>query len=237
MHDRIQRYVIPATVVLMVVVMTIWLGAKATGTGSLWRNLLDAGNAGMVAAVIALGVTNYGLGYVCHAIFCFVMFHCQKERLVSTKRLLNAFRLTTPDPGGKVTRKQFDAILGEFHLRLHSRASASLREHCTRRNSAWYITKTCVIAIAMGFLVGVVYAWKSPNLVFNWPGLIIWALLLVIFGCFSWKVGTRWNREFWEVAWNWVERDVREQPLSADWLTSHGFTVQPQSDEHDQQGA
>ena len=69
MSDRIQRYVIPATLVIMSAFMTVWLGARPIAGASIFKDLLDLGNAGIVTAVIAIGVTNYGLGYICHAAF------------------------------------------------------------------------------------------------------------------------------------------------------------------------
>jgi uncharacterized membrane protein YciS (DUF1049 family) len=207
----------------MTIVMTIWLGAKPTGPTPLWKNLLvDLGNAGIITAVITVGVTNYGLGYVCHAIFCAVMFFNQRERLVDTNRLIKAFGLNGKLEG-KPTNAHLNAILGEFHLLLHTKAPDGLREYCTRRNSAWYIAKTCAIAIAVGFVVAVSYIIKSPNLDPHWLGLVIWAILLVIYGVASWVVGTYWNVEFWEVTWNWIEHDSTVKNLRQEWLISSGF--------------
>ncbi len=237
MHDRVQRYIIPATVVLMTAAMTIWFGAKPTDGDSIWKDLLDLKNAGViVSAAIAVGVTNYGLGYVCHAIFCAFMFFSRRERLVDIDRLIGAFGLTDRLAGG-LTRRQLDAILSEFHLRLHSNASCTLREHCTRRNSAWYIAKTCVIAVVIGFLVAVSYILKSPHLVFHWPALVIWAFLLAIFGVTSWIVGTCWNVEFWEVAWTWLERDLATASLPEEWFRSNGFAAEDEDEAGEEAGA
>ncbi len=222
MHDRIQRYVIPATVILMSAVISVWCGGKLTSDESLWKDLIAAGDAGIVAAVITVGVANYGLGYVCHLLFCAFMFLNRKERFVDTDRLFKAFGIKTKTDG-KFTNNQLDATMGEFHRRLHSCASDSLRDHYTRRNSAWFITKTCAIAAVMGVVVGTFYILKSPNLEISWIGLGVWSLLVLMFAIASWKVGTRWNTEFWEVAWNWIKTDVDERELSEEWLKANNF--------------
>jgi len=212
MHDRIQRYVIPATVVLMTAAMTILVGAKPLAP--LWKSVSTLGTAGVITAIITVGVTNYGLGYVCHAIFCVMMFAKRTERFGDSRylaRLLKAFGSSSkPTEPTEVTDSELDLdrILGQFHLRLHSsQVPECLRDHCTRRNSAWYIAKTCAIAALVGLIVALFCVHKSPSITFDCLPLSIWIVAVVAFTASSWWVGTRWNVEFWEVALGWVERD------------------------------
>lgn len=219
MHDRIQRYVIPATIVLMTAVLTVLVGTQGIKGTDVWRGLTAAGNSGIISAIITVAITNLGLGYVCHAIFCAVMFR-QKERIVDRGRLLQAFGLKTQS----LCSHQLEALLGEFHLRFHTTAPESLREHCTRRNSAWYIAKTCAIAVIVGLAVAAFYVWSQPDLKVCWLPSSIWVVLMLAFSGMSWNVGTRWNKEFWEVAWGWIAGDVKEHPLCDNWLKRNGLT-------------
>jgi hypothetical protein len=218
MDQRIQRYVIPATIVLMTAVLTVWVGAQpANPQFSWWQKIFELGNTGIISTVITIAITNLGLGFVCNMIFYVVMFSWPKERFVDTSRLLQAFGL---DDSTNDSIQLRNALMGELHLRLHSHAQTSLLEHFTRRNSGYYIAKTSAIAVIAGLVLAIIILVKERDFIeINCPGFIIVLISLLIFAGASWRVGTQWNREFWEVVWNWLPRDRVENPLTEPWRT------------------
>ena len=230
MHDRLQRYVIPATVVLMSAILTVWLGGVPTSNQMPDSSFFNGGDTDMLAFVIAVGVTNFGLGYISHALFLALMFLSQKERLIAPDRLLCAFQVQVKSQGNKTRRRHRNSLLGEFHFRFHSRAGKNIVDHCTRRNSAWYIAKTSGIAAVLGWLTGIIFIFKSPHYTSISLGWFLgWSIIILIFFIMSSLVGTQWNREFWDVAWKWIADDVSKNPLSEEFLNSNDLKKREQS--------
>ncbi len=212
MDGRLQRYTIPATIVLMCFIITIFVGAQFVNKEVLWDTIKTLQSTGLIALLVAIGLTNYGLGYICHVLFSAWMFWRRKGRLVDPQRLCQIYKVPIFTKA-TVPRKITNVLMADFHFRLHSSQNESLISHFSRRNSGWFITKSSAIAILIGGLGGFICIRLSENLVLDQSWFLGWVVVsLILFGI-SWYAGSQWNREFWETAWRWLEEDLYKFPL------------------------
>ena len=164
MQDRQIRFTVPAAYALGSTIITLWLVAGLDRSPFDWFTFLKdtsskTTNLGpLLSLLVAIAITNFGLGYVCHSLFTLYMFMRKSERFVDFNRLLKTFKLTPKKECKLSNQKQAlleRMLLAEFHARLHSHAPSTLLDWCTRRNTAWYVAKTCSIALWIGLFFAI----------------------------------------------------------------------------------
>ena len=135
------------------------------------------------------------------------------------------FGINTNLSDRKIEKALRELLLAELHIRLHSHAPQSLIDHCSRRNSAWYIALNSTIASFLGWGLAFLVMLSNP-LLFNHlcnDQLIgfrsTWGIFLIVFPGLLFFQAWRWNSEFWQVCWKWVVWDLIKHPTPADWLS------------------
>jgi hypothetical protein len=223
MQDRQHRFIIPATITLISTILTLWffVGLDQNPLRCWFQPSCSTQQTELslfLDFLIPVGVTNLGLGYICNILFTLWMMSNNKERFVDFERFIYSFHLEIDNSYKDDINKSLRKLLAEFHLRFHSHAPQTLIDFCTRRNTAWYTAKTCSIAFAIGWLFAIAIIWSNKTCL-NQMGLAIFisALMVIVFPFILWRQGTRWNEEFWEVAWKWIEWDIDTHPLPDDW--------------------
>ncbi len=226
MQGRQDRVLIPASIVFISSFIILWSAVGFNKNPFIWFEFVQVTEGKEILALLAaLGITNIGLGYVCNIFFVTLMMVYPRARFIDFNNLIRAFGLA-----GNLCREQqkclTEPLLAEFHLRLHSHAPQSLIDHCSRRNSAWYIAKTSSFAFAIGWIFAFCVIWnKEGDPLAFYAGLksptkyyfaLTFFFIFIVFPIASWLQGTRWNREFWEVCWKWVTWDVSTHPLPDD---------------------
>jgi hypothetical protein len=229
-----QRILVPAAIVFMSMLVTLWFSIGLEKNPFQWfpfavqPNKTDAKP--LFELLIALGITNVAIGYICHGLFTFWMMVWPRERFIDVDRLLGAFGLQVKvkceSQRKKIHKEIRPYLLAEFHTRLHSHAPDKLIEHCTHRNTSWYVAKTSAIASYVGCLLAVAIMWSSSanfvapclDQVFQQPttrwGFGIASLMfLVVIPGYLWWQGGEWNREFWHVCWKWIVWDLHTNPM------------------------
>ncbi len=221
-ENRKDRMIIPAAVGLGSTFLTLWFGIGLHRDPAAWFGAQTGDFKGLLALLLTIGVANYGLGYLCNAIHSGIFMLWRHERFVDFDRLASIFGVpTTKSYCRKSLRLLENEILGAFHLRLHSHAPPSLIDWCSRRNSAWYISRASLFAMIIGYGLALSIMSTSCSSAFQnvWlnthrPLFIgISIFVLVVASIALWFQGDRWNREFWEVCWKWLEKDVKLKPL------------------------
>lgn len=189
----------------------------------------------VLAFLAAVGVANVGMGYLCQIIATSSMFFFPRIRLVDFDRLVRVFGIP-PDP--RIDKKALrEELLAEMHIRLHSHAPQSLIDHCSRRNSAWYIAFSSAVASPLGWFLAFLVMWSHTGSLASLrdqmctaQGLgfgFAFVLFVILFPSLLIYQGWRWNREFWEVCWKWLHWDLATHPISDDWWRSNQTTSQP----------
>ena len=244
MQGRQERVLIPGAIGLLSALITLW-SAAGLNNSPLQRFAFLQGVEGkelpvILGLLVAVGVTNFGIGYFCQIVFITWAFR-PRARFSDFGRLVSAFEIqdvvASSDPE-LVYERLHEPLLAEFHLRLHSHAPQSLLDYCSRRNSAWYIAGTSGVALVMGWVFAVAVMWSgSRSLTDLWSCLPVPVRVVLvlefglIFGaCAALLVQAgRWNREFWEVCWKWITWDLRMHPVSPDWHQQLAAELRPSS--------
>lgn len=228
--NRKERILVPSAVALISIGSTLWLASGGTQNPIRWFNDLPPGAApqfnAMLGFLVSAGIVTVGLGYLCSAVFTLYMLQSEKCRLIDFSKMMYAFGLRMREDANKksVRRDLQDRLLDEFHIRLHSHAPQSLIDHCSRRNTVWYLAKTSAFASIVGWLAALwmIYArdgflrascwWQIAGVVAS--GVVF----LVVIPLALWQQGTRWNREYWGVCWKWIAWDLQSNQAPSDWL-------------------
>jgi hypothetical protein len=240
---RQDRFLIPGTVAFLSALLTLWVCAGLE-TGPLkWLPFIESNQDGLPSVlkfITALGVANLGVGYICHVIYTAVMLKIDCIRFIDLHRLARAFGLDTSKAKDASLRSIREDLLAEFHLRLHSHASASLVAHCSRRNSGWYIAQTSALALVLGWVFAVLVMtsqaagfcqlWSELRIGHPVSSIVVTLLFVVLLPAALWYQGHRWNREFWEVCWKWIGWDVTAHPCS-EWLRELSTRLHPRTGE------
>lgn len=232
MQGRRERVLIPASIALTSMLVTLWASAGLTNSPFTWFPFVPGPEGKELSALLgvlaAVGITNLGIGYICQVIITFVIFWRPKYRFIDFNKLVKAFAIKIPC---KLEEKQvlnilMEPLLAELHIRLHSHAPQPLIDHCSRRNSAWYIALDSIMACWLGWILAFLVMWSKVGsfLVFQRPcisqliGFLITLLLFIfIFPYLLYKQGRRWNMEFWEVCWKWITWDLLTHPSPDIW--------------------
>lgn len=170
MQGRQERILIPSAIAPFSMMITLWASAGLINSPFAWFLFIRQADGKEISALLgllaAVGVTNLGIGYICQAIVTPLMFFCPRIRFINDlEYLFRAFGITNLDnistklaslgchtSTKKIRRILRDLLLAEFHIRLHSHAPQQLIDHCSRRNSAWYIALDSAAAFMLGFL-------------------------------------------------------------------------------------
>ena len=237
MNGRRDRILVPSAVALIAIGATLWLSSGGARNPTDWFNgLSDA----WLGFLVGAGIVTVGIGYLCNALFTLWMLRRESCRFVDFARLMSAFGLRIMDARRRkvIVGQLHERLLDEFHLRFHSHAPQSLIDHCSRRNTAWYVAKTSALASIAGWLVAVAMTFGGRCHVDTISCTEITGVVLsfavfaiVIPGTLNWQ-GTKWNREFWGVCWKWIAWDLQSHQPPSDWLgvLPEGVEWLPKSD-------
>jgi hypothetical protein len=153
------------------------------------------------------------------------MLSSERCRLVDFSELMLAFGLKIRSGANKrvIREKLQQRLLNEFHFRLHTHAPQSFIDHCSRRNTAWYIAKTSVVASWLGWLIAVVVLFARagipPASCKQLAGIVASiAVFVIVIPLALSRQGTKWNQEFWGVCWMWIHWDRQSHPAPHGWL-------------------
>ena len=141
--------------------------------------------------LVTIGVTNFGIGYICNIITVGLAFKSERIRFADRfKRLAMALYPGIPlECMSKGDRSNLrEEVLAEFHVRLHSRAPQSFIDFCTRRNTSWYVAINSCVAIVIGcfFAVFIIWwniLWKpgvfAPMIMdaWEWIKVVLWTII------------------------------------------------------------
>jgi len=226
MEGRIQRFIIPATMVFITTILVLLVGSDTNPCNSFIDFLSSLGESGLLSFIILVGITNYGLGFICHVIFTWLMFLCEKIRIKESNKLIGIFGFKPEEINDR--KKLLREIQAEFHFRFHSRAPGKILKHCSDRNTIWYITKCSAIAMLIGFILGCYIIYITDIFSLNLIRFVVTAIIVTFLVIISWRNGTKWNNEFWNVGMKWLKSDLINNPLSngyRNWLDQE-FKIQ-----------
>lgn len=244
MNGRGDRILVPSAVALIATGVTLWLASGGTKGPTDWFGSSDP----ILKFLVGAGIVTVGMGYLCSAIFTLRMLSSETCRLIDFSELMSAFglRIQPGVPNKKQLIRQLmkpvwsgrrsaarsgartfassleERLLNEFHLRLHSHAPQSLIDHCSRRNTAWYIAETSAVASWVGWLVALIILLSGRGIgpsCKEIAGIVASFLVffIVIPLALCWQ-GTRWNQEFWGVCWKWIAWDRQSHRAPHGWL-------------------
>jgi len=243
MTDRNIRFTIPAVFFVIFSIITICLVGRPVCGTTIWDQIfqLAKDKDNIISTLLAILITNFGIGYLCHALFTYYFFYVSIEtRIISLPRFCKAFDLPYPKQRshcivralaclgrlimslllgcGERRNKLVDALLAEFHTRFFSHAPERLQDHCAHRNTGCYIAQTSAISVALAWIFGIGFVcWRKEYDLYIVRIFIALALMLIVFRIL-WRVGDRWNREFWDVAWKWIAWDTYTNKPPESWL-------------------
>ena len=196
--------------------LTLWIVAGPAESPLCWFPWLKGKDAvgPVLSFLIAIGVTNLGLGYLCNVLFVMIMFFVPRARYVRFENLEAAVKLPGPSGCSWGQRRKFrDDVLATFHLRLHTEAPSTLIDWCARRNTAWYLAKTSAFAIVIGPALASYLIVKNHDRcgiqLIPWGWIAAVGLAAFLSFLLLWVQGTRWNKEYWTVMWIWLGSDLR----------------------------
>jgi len=150
MQGRQERTLVPGAISLISTMMTLWLIAGLRESPFIWLPSVQTNSDKLLSPILiflaSVAVGNYGIGHVCQAILMGFTFLCYRTRFVDPKRLIDTFNVPVEFKRRIFSKALREPLLAEVHLRLHTRARQSLIDHCSRRNSGWYINSSSAIA-------------------------------------------------------------------------------------------
>lgn len=225
MQGRQERVLIPSTIALFSMVITLWAGAGFNHSPFTWFPFIQQSEGQWLKIISTIGIANLGIGFICQAIVTSLFFHFPGIRFINEgEDLFEAFGIDCTDYSKKEIRKELrEVLLAEFHARLHSHAPQSLTDFCSRRNSAWYIALNSAVATILGLLFAVVVMMNHVGCcssLCNYlcpTGLLLTSLLLLAFTIILGMQGYRWNKEFWDVGCKWIYWDLQTHKPDKNW--------------------
>lgn len=251
MDGRTDRIKIPSLVAVISFGLTLLLASGFRVNWAFLCSA--CGTDDILVRLVGGTVITVGVGYLCNVPFNWLQFNCRGVRFVDFSKFMLAFGLKydgcsrgchccdcccsccflsrcfrtccdcPQDNQEQRWRVLEDALLGEFHLRLHSHAPKKLIDFCTRRNTAWYMANISAIASVAGaafallllccFFPDSVSAEKC-SILGSFLSVLVFFFLVP---CALYQQGKKWNREFWEVCWKWIYWDRQVHPIPDDW--------------------
>ena len=243
MNDRQNRILIPSAIALFSMVMTLWASTGFANSPLRWFHFISNVQANEIKLILnillAFGVSNIGIGSICYAATTLLFMIFPKIRITDLDELTKAFGFSQTELKShelnsklnmisrfKLERKKrkwlIRMLLAEFHLRFHSHAPQALIDHCSRRNSSWYISLNNAFASIFAWLFALLimlnyYGGLSSLLDLlcrtQRTGLLVSLLVfLVVLPIILFIQGCKWNKEFWDVCWKWIYWDIKTNP-------------------------
>jgi uncharacterized membrane protein YciS (DUF1049 family) len=114
MQGRKERVLIPASIALISMLVTLWASAGLTNSPFIWFPFVQGAEEKELSALLgvlaAVGITNLGIGYICQVVITFVIFWRPQYRFIDFNKLVKAFAIKIPC---KLEEKQVLNVLME----------------------------------------------------------------------------------------------------------------------------